>query len=329
MRYLINIILLIAAPAFSQRVDIISTSANSSLRGLSVVNDKILWVSGNGGTIGRSLDGGSTWKWFIVKDFQKADFRDIEAFDAVTSIIMGISSPGYILKTVDGGDSWKVVYENKMKGIFMDAMEFWNERSGIIIGDPIGNKFFILRTFDGGNTWQDIPSKNYPRADSGEACFASSGTNIRHLTKKEACFVSGGLRSRLFIRDEKYDIPVLQGKESTGANSIAIKNKNTFIVVGGDFTVPTGMEKNCAITHNGGKTWTLPSSPPHGYRSCVEFIEKKTWISCGLNGVDYSDDDGNTWRLISNESFNVCQKAKDGKSVFFAGNKGKIGKLVR
>jgi hypothetical protein len=59
----------------------------------------------------------------------------------------------------------------------------------------------------------------------------------------------------------------------------------------------------------------------------VEFLGKTKWISCGLNGVDISTDEGSNWNWISKESFNVCQKAKKGKSVFFAGGNGKIGKL--
>ncbi|MDQ6757868.1 MAG: oxidoreductase [Bacteroidota bacterium] len=320
--------LLSANTAFSQKIKVLTSAEKTSIRGLCVVTDKIIWVSGSNGLIGRSIDGGETWKWMPVKGFEKTDFRDIEAFDATTAVIMGIAAPAYILKTVDAGETWKMVYENKTKGMFLDAMEFWNEQSGIVIGDPIDNKFFIARTFDGGNTWRDIPKQYYPAADSGEACFASSGTNIRALAKDEACFVSGGLRSRLFIRDKKIDLPILQGTQTTGANSLAVKNKKTLIVTGGDFTKPDFTEKNCFITNNGGKTWTAPAIAPHGYRSCIEYIGKTNWICCGLNGVDYSTDDGKTWHLISDESFHVCRKAKNGKSVFLAGINGKIGKLI-
>jgi hypothetical protein len=132
----------------------------------------------------------------------------------------------------------------------------------------------------------------------------------------------------LFIRDKKIDLPIIQGKESTGANSIAVKNKNTFIIVGGDFTTKDSATKNCVITKDGGKTFTAPQTSPHGYRSCVEYIKKKQWISCGLNGVDYSSDDGKNWKWISQESFHVCRKAKNGKTVYFARGSGRVGKLI-
>ncbi len=312
----------------AQTIKVLTSNAKISLRGLSVVDDRIIWASGSNGTVALSLDSGNTWKWMTVKGFEKTDFRDIEAFDETSAVIMGISEPAYILRTSDAGETWKVVYENKTKGMFLDAMEFWNIMSGIVIGDPIDNKIFIARTFDGGIHWKDIPPTNYPVADSGEALFASSGTNVRKLNNQEAVFITGGLRSRMFIRDKKIDLPIVQGKESTGANSIAVKNEKTIIVVGGDFYKKDTVDKNCFITTNGGKTFVAPAMPPHGYRSCIEYLHKKTWITCGLNGVDISTDEGSNWNWISKESFNVCRKSKAGKAVFFAGGGGRIGKLL-
>jgi len=315
-------------------IQVLTKDTKTSLRGLSVVNDRVVWVSGSNGTVGKSTDGGETWKWMVVKGFEKRDFRDIEAFDAATAVIMAVDAPAYILKTVDGGQSWKVVYENKMEGMFLDAMAFWNENAGIVLGDPIGGKFFVARTFNGGDSWQEVPDNYKPNAATGEACFAASGTNIRPLDRDEAVFVTGGLKSRLFIRDSAITLPLLQGKETTGANSVAVLDANrvnggtTMMVVGGDFNDPKSAVDNCFYTTDRGKTWTAPKKGPLGYRSSVEYLSKKHLITCGITGVDYSTDGGKTWEGISTEGFHVVRIAKNGAAIYLAGSGGKIGKVV-
>ncbi len=315
-------------------IEMLTSGAQTSLRGLSVVNDNVVWVSGSNGTVGETTNGGKNWKWFTVKGFEKRDFRDIEAFDASTAVIISVDEPAYILKTIDGGESWKIVYENKTKGMFLDAMEFWNEQSGIVVGDPIDGRFFLTKTLDSGDTWQDIPFENRPVADPGEACFAASGTNVRALDRDESVFVSGGKKSRIFTRNSIIDLPISQGRETTGANSISVydddgqKRGRRMIVVGGDFNADSLADKNCFFTDNGGKTWIAPRIPPHGYRSCVEFLSKKIILTCGLTGVDYSLDGGKIFTLISKEGFHVCRIAKYGPSVFLAGNNGKVARLI-
>jgi photosystem II stability/assembly factor-like uncharacterized protein len=316
-------------------VEVLTTGNKVSLRGLSVVNDNVVWVSGSAGTVGKSSNGGKNWKWMTVRGFEKKEFRDIEAFDASTAVIMAIDTPATILKTIDGGDSWKVVYENKTIGMFLDAMDFAGDQYGIVIGDPIGGKIFIAETFNGGDSWTELGLEGKrPVADSGEAFFASSGTNIRLMIDKNFFAVSGGTKSRLIKRLAATPLPLIQGQETTGANSIDVfdngngKGSNRMVVVGGDFKADTSSQKNCFITSDGGKTWKAPKEPPHGYRSCVEYLSKDDLLSCGLTGVDYSFNGGKTWQWISKESFHVCRIAKLGTAIYLAGNNGKIGKIV-
>ncbi|MBS4064400.1 MAG: oxidoreductase [Chitinophagaceae bacterium] len=311
----------------AQTIQMLDTGFNSSIRGMSVVNDKVVWFSGSNGTVGRSLNGGDSIQWMKVTGLEKRDFRDIEAFDANTAIIIAIDTPALILKTMDGGTTWRIVYEDKRPGMFLDAMEFWNINSGIVVGDPIDGKVFIARTFDGGNTWRGLPEAYYPVVEKGEAMFAASGTNVTKFNKQEAVFVTGGKLSRLFVRDEKIVLPIVQGEDFTGANSIAVYDEKNIIVVGGDFSKDTSRYKNCVLTKDKGKTFIVPQTPPFGYRSCVTNISKKQLITCGTSGVDVSEDGGLNWRNISSAGFHVVQKAKKGKTVFLAG-RNKVARLV-
>ncbi len=59
----------------------------TSIRGLSVVDDRVAWFSGSKGHVGRTINGGITWTVQQVKDFEKVDFRSLYAFDSLQAII--------------------------------------------------------------------------------------------------------------------------------------------------------------------------------------------------------------------------------------------------
>lgn len=324
-------------------IKIIDTSSKASIRGLSVVNDNTLWVSGNKGSVGKSLNGGKTWKWIVVKGYEKNDFRDIEAFDDTTAIVMGITQPAIILKTKDGGNNWYKVFEDTTKGAFLDAMDFTkieNKWIGRVIGDPINDKMYLLSTNDAGEVWNKLNNEeaaNFSSFNKGEAFFAASGTNIQFskwTNNGPIVAVSGGASSRLwctFYCKRVSSIPILQGNESSGAFSIAASPTiGKAIIVGGDYKKDTLSNNNCVLVEMKSMyefEFTKPTTYPHGFRSCVIYIDEKNLVTCGTSGVDISKDGGKNWQLISKQSFNVVQKARNGKAIYFAGDKGKIGKL--
>jgi len=68
---------------------------------------------------------------------------------------------------------------------------------------------------------------------------------------------------------------------------------------------------------------------PLGYRSCVENISSGIFITTGISGTDYSTDGGSIWKNFDTQSFNVVQKAKQGNLILIAGDKGKVGVVLR
>jgi photosystem II stability/assembly factor-like uncharacterized protein len=311
----------------AQKIQVLDSSNKISLRGLSVVNDAVFWASGNKGYIARSLNNGEKIEWIKVAGYENRDFRDIEAINESTALIMAIDSPALILITKDGGKTWRKVFEDPRSGMFLDAMYFEDNNNGIVVGDPINGRFFLATTANGGETWTTFQNHEYPVADSGEALFAASGSNII-LSNRTISFVSGGTVSHFIINNQKIKLPLLQGKSSTGANAIDRAEDGRMIIVGGDFSNDTISIGNATITDDSGKLFLSPVQSPYGYKSSICYLGNKKWIACGTSGVDISMDHGMNWKHITNQSFHVVKKAKKGKKVFLAGRNGVIAELI-
>ncbi len=328
--------------------------SKTSFRGLSVVNDDVVWVSGSRGTIARSTNGGKTFSFSQIKGYEKSDFRDIEAFDEQTAIIMSSGTPAYILKTTDGGRTWKEVFKRMDTAYFLDAMDFWDHKKGVLVGDPINGHFVLLKTTDGGNTWQELDTSKTPRAMEGEAVFAASGTSLRCWGKKDFGFVTGGSISRFIRQTSNQTIysaistGIIHGKSSQGAFSFAVSNlQNKLLFAGGDY-LNDGDTSNtdCTILNINPETNNI--SPQHpfltnetsGYKSAIEIVEdgKAYWsftiITTGTNKTHIANQkssyNGQFLNKIAtyNEPFHTVRKAKKGKAIYLAGPKGKIGRLV-
>jgi photosystem II stability/assembly factor-like uncharacterized protein len=325
-------LLALGPKAFSQnfviKTDTLKALNHASIRGMSVVDDSVAWISGNLGTVARTMNGGRSWEKIPVKGHEKRDFRSIEAFDKNIAYIANAGDSAKLLFTYDGGKNWKEICSFNVKGVFFDALACWDQHRGLVLSDPV-NGAFLLPYFENGK----VASVQTCSANAEEACFAASGTCLRTEKNGKAWFVTGNGDSRIFYTHdygkswENYPCPVMKGKPSQGAFSIAFSDTLNGVVVGGDYAQATLAENNCFITSDGGKSWTTPKSLPGGYRSCVENMGKKEYICTGLSGTDFSKDKGKDWKNIDTQGFNVVRKAKKGNLVLLAGDGGRIGVL--
>ncbi len=305
----------------------------TSIRGLSVVDDQVAWASGSNGWFARTTDGGKTWQWKQQAGFDTLDFRDIEAFSDQRALAVSAGSPAVVLLTENGGTSWQVVYRNDSPEIFLDGMDFWDEQTGIIYGDPINGLMQLLKTSDGGRTWTDISGRSDLRLDEGEASFAASGTNIRTLAGGHVWVATGGKRSRVFHSADYGETwsssycPIIQGESSTGPFSLAFLDTLSGVAAGGNYLVDTLRTNTLVLTRDGGRNWISPESGPWGYRSSVEYLRSNFLVATGTSGTDISLDGGNRWHRISLDGYHVVRKARKGSLVLLAGSKGRISTL--
>ncbi|WP_285008800.1 WD40/YVTN/BNR-like repeat-containing protein [Pedobacter faecalis] len=336
MRYLL-LFILFPFLASGQKYELVELTAEaaSSIRGMSVVSDQIAWVSGSAGSVGKTLDGGKTWSWFKPAGYEQLDFRDIEAFDGKRAVIVNAGSPAFILTTRDGGKTWKEVYQNRDSAIFLDGMAFWNQREGLIFGDPINHKMQLLKTKDGGGSWSDVSgSLHFPLAE-GEAGFAASGSTIRAMKGGKVWIATGGKVSNIYVSNNYgsswsvYPCPIWQGESSTGVFSMDFLDKKRGIVVGGNYVKDKENANNILLTYDGGKTWKKPVSPVKGYRSSVLYINPKLVLATGTSGTDISEDGGLNWSSLSPLGFNVLGKSKNSRLILLANGKGQVYQLRR
>ena len=312
---------------------VVNTTA--SFRGLSVVSEKIIWASGTGGTVIRTIDGGKSWKVMTVSGTDKLDFRDIEAFDANTAYILGIGNgeASRIYKTTDGGTTWKLQFKNTNEKAFFDAIACWGKDACIAMSDPVDGHFILISTASGGAKWE-IERNHMPDAKDGEAAFAASGTCVIARDRLSVFLVSGGSFARVFRGSptidsglwwQVSDTPITKGTAGSGIFSIAMFDEKNGVIVGGNYEKPDEAKDNLSFTTDGGTNWKLGVGLS-GYRSAVSYIDRKKIIAVGTNGTDISYDRGGTWKKIGSENLNAVA-AKGGKAVWAVGPKGMVAKL--
>lgn len=344
MRFLVYSFLLISIILqscynYDHKIDLqfteLETNTDASLRGLFVVDENVVWASGSKGTVLVSADGGKTWKANKILGAAENDFRSIHAWDKNRAMVFGVAGPAFGYLTENGGESWEVVFQDSIKGLFFNSLKFVDDNKGLAISDPINGKLFVIRTENGGKKWERV--NVISDVLEGEANFAASNSCIEFLPSGKAWIATGGKVARVFYSDDfgktwqVSNTPIVCGKSSSGIFSISFKNDNEGVIVGGTYDKPELNEDIAAYTTDGGKTWTLAETMPKEYRSCVQFFSKNRESLClaiGKTGCDFSVDGGVNWIFISNESYYSIRFAHDKLPGFAVGANGKIARVV-
>jgi photosystem II stability/assembly factor-like uncharacterized protein len=320
-------------PSFTSTTVDTLLSDDISIRALLIDGDKA-WYAGSKGKFGWvSLSGGKDFNGVIAKDTLLPEFRAI-AQTTTDVFIINVASPALLHKISKDGKRNKEVYFEAGEKVFYDCMRFYNDREGIVMGDPANGCLSVLTTKDGGETWTKQTCGTLPKTVEGEAAFAASNTNIV-IRGDKTWIASGGKKSRVFYSDDKgntwmaYDTPIAQGTEMSGIFSIDFYDENNGFAVGGDYDKPTKNSGNKIITTNGGKTWKpVGENNGFGYASCVQYLPGSNGnelVTAGPSGIYYSYDQGASWKqIVNSKAFHTVQFA-DAKSIIAAGQK----KIIR
>jgi photosystem II stability/assembly factor-like uncharacterized protein len=281
-----------------------------SIRAIVLEKDKI-WYTGNKNRFGYfDLKSNKKFESSIVQDTLQLEFRSIAKTNNYIYLLT-VANPALLYQITKDGKKSKLVYQEINEKVFYDSMQFWNDKEGIALGDPISNCLSIITTTDGGLTWNKLPDSIAPKVFEGEAHFAASNTNII-VKKNHTWIVSGGKKARVFYSPDKgkswkvFETPIVHGKQMAGIFTGDFYDNKKGFVAGGDYEVLNQNTQNKAVTKDGGKTWELiANAEGFGYASCVQYIPNSDGngiVVVGASGIYYSSDAGLKWIQLSSDS---------------------------
>jgi len=320
----------IKLPYTSVKIEDVYTDS-LSIRAIEVMGGSLAFAANKGvlGTI--DLSNGKVRTNIQTYDSILPEFRAV-AHTSTDFFMLSVANPALLYKTGDNGQM-DLVYSEKGKKVFYDAMTFWNDQEGIAIGDSVDGCISIIVTRDGGETWNKIPCSDLPKGIEGEGAFAASNTNIK--TFRDKTWIVTTESQVYFSPDtgktwEIQQTPIVREGDAQGIYSIDFYDGDLGIAIGGDYTSPHNNKANKAITKDGGKSWKLIADGQiPAYKSCVQFVpnsDGKEVVTIGFTGIVYSSDMGTSWTKLSKEPFYTLRFLND--SIAYAAGRNRISKLT-
>ena len=271
-------------------------------RDIHAFSDKsaVVLNAGSPGAIYRTDNGGTTWTRVYNDTRPEIFFDAMDFWDDKNGIAFGDAIDGrlVIIRTVDGGKTWKELPKNQQPKMLPGEGGFAASGTCLI---TTGEKTVWIGT----------------------------GSHLKDKSSEVTRLLVSRNRGESW---SSVNVPIPRNP-SGGIFSLCFDNEKSGVIVGGDYRKPDGKQNNLAITRDGGKTWTIPKFENHkgslsGFRSVVITTsqnEKRLWIAGGTNGIDVSHDGGKTWKRQSDLSTNVLMSSENGV-IYGAGPQGVLFK---
>lgn len=262
-----------------------------------------LWAVGQGGLFGNSsgfvlVHSGSVTMNYIGQQ----PIYCVYAFSP-SSAIAGSGSQNqttaYVYKTTNSGVSWTQTNVSSITG-FINAIYFFDQQNGILLGDPKNNQWGIGVTTDGGTTWQ--PVQEVPLPNSNETGFVN-------CTFRKDDFLSFGTSAgRVFYSTNRGknwafgNIP----NAVTVANVAFLDSLNGIAIYTEQSTSVQNATRYLATTTDGGKIWKPRqyNFTQNGYTPVYVFSPENSnsiYVLCSGGEIFATSDLGETWTPVLNE----------------------------
>lgn len=308
------------------------------LQAVSAPSARVAWVSGHGGVVLRTTDGGAHWTPIPAPGADSLQFRDVHAVDSAVAWLLA-AGPGErsrIYHTRDGGRSWTAQFVNRDSSAFYDCFAFWDERRAVAFSDAVDGAFQVLVTDDGGARWRPVPAADLPPAQPGEGAFAASGTCVVTVATDHAWIGTGAADTARVLRTTDGGrtwaaaVTPVPGGPTTGLAALAFVDTLHGVALGGDVSDATSRGPNAARTTDGGRTWQ--SGARTGFAGAVYgavFVPGTgALVAVGPGGMDWSPDGGGAWAPLDTLAYWSLGFAASGRVGWAVGPQGRITRVV-
>ena len=311
----------------------INIDTSWGIRYLSAVDSNTVWAiafsyshnTNNTNVFVRATNGGNNMRTGnIFPTSAIYSMSNICALDSSVAFVAaydsaGSGASGKIMKTMDGGLTWKNASDSSTMFIgasnFPDFVHFWDHNNGLALGDPNGNtgggttnEFEIWRTHNGGTNWTRVADANIPNPSTGEAGLTDSYTSLG----KRMWF--GTTKGRVYMSSDS-------GKTwtvSTGVNIGLAGGTQGLAFRDSVHGMAWGLATSAATTvilkktNNGGITWSAVTLDPNntGLNDFCVIPGRNSYMSVGINSgatayvTSITPDDGTTWNLLETGTTN-------------------------
>jgi photosystem II stability/assembly factor-like uncharacterized protein len=301
-----------------------------SLRASAILNG-VIWVAGTNGKVFKSNDKGQSWNDVSIKTFT-GDIRDLELIDSQTAIAMSVGSgkDSRLYRTTDAGANWKLLYSNTDEQGFFDSIDFWDNKNGLLLGDPVDGFYTIMKTRDGGKSWRRIAKNRLPKMRSKEAAFAASGNTLIITTKNQSWAITGGFSASAYFSNDRgenwkrMEVPLHSASQTSGGYALATNAKGDVFALGGDYLERAAKYPNLARLDKADATshWRSVDAGQRGLRTAMT-CQQQVCIMTGKTSSDISFDHGLNWQSFSKQGFYTLTSDK---GLFVgAGHDGRVG----
>ncbi len=249
---------------------------------------------------------GISAQWIKQTVDTKASFRGLSVVSE--KVVWASGTGGTVVKTTDGGSTWKVMTVPGAEKLDFRDLEAFDENTAYILSIGNGESSRIYKTTDGGATWRNqFTNKNEKAFFDAIACWDS----------KKCLAMSDPVDGKYVLIETKNGetwnpldtskIPAAKEGEAAFAASgtclITQGKKNAFLVSGGS-------DARVFRTKDRGKTWQVSETPitkgtaGSGIFSIAMFDQKNGVIVGGnyekpmeaANTLATTDDGGKTWK---------------------------------